>query len=197
MKNVSSDVFVHERALCESKDVGARTRVWAFAHVMAGARIGADCNVCAHAFVEDGVVVGDRVTIKNGVALWNGLRIGDDVFLGPYAVFTNDPRPRATVKKGPAELLPTVIERESTIGANATVFCGITIGRGAFIGAGAVVLRDVAPFALVVGNPARRIGWACSCGERLNEDLTCACGRCYRQSDASAGLEPMAQEGET
>jgi UDP-2-acetamido-3-amino-2,3-dideoxy-glucuronate N-acetyltransferase len=173
-------VFVHPLALCESDDIGPRTRVWAFAHVLPGARIGADCNVGDHAFVEGGAVVGSSVTIKNNVLLWDGVTVEDEVFLGPNAVFTNDLRPRAAVRKGREGWLPTLVRRGATIGANATVVCGITVGRWAMVGAGAVVAADVADHALVVGNPARQVGWACRCGERLPDDLECACGRAYQ-----------------
>jgi UDP-2-acetamido-3-amino-2,3-dideoxy-glucuronate N-acetyltransferase len=177
-------VFVHALALCESDDVGPRTRVWAFAHVLAGARIGADCNVGDHAFVEGGAVVGDGVTIKNGVLLWSGVTVEDDVFLGPGAVFTNDAGPRAPYPKGPAGWLPTLVRRGATVGANATVLPGLTIGRWAMVGAGAVVTADVPDHALVVGNPARRAGWACECGRVLPDGLACACGRSYRLTGA-------------
>jgi UDP-2-acetamido-3-amino-2,3-dideoxy-glucuronate N-acetyltransferase len=179
-------LFVHELALCESDDVGPRTRVWAFAHVLPGARIGADCNVGDHAFVEGGVVVGDSVTIKNGVMLWDGVTVEDEVFLGPNVVFTNDPRPRAAFKKGRAGWLPTLVRRGATIGANATVLCGVTVGRWAFVAAGGVVTADVPDHALVAGNPARQVGWACECGERLGETLACPCGRAYQP--AAGGL---------
>ena len=184
-------VFVHERALCESANVGPRTRVWAFAHVMAGATIGADCNVGDHAFVESGARLGDRVTVKNGVAVWDKVTIEDEVFLGPNAAFTNDLRPRAGFRKTSDAFLPTVIRRGATIGANATIMCGVTIGAAAFVGAGGVVLRDVPAHALVVGNPARQIGWVCSCGERLPASLTCGCGRGYRIVSPDAGLAPV------
>ena len=172
--------YVHGHALCESEDVGPRTRVWAFAHVMAGARVGADCNVGGGAFIETGAVVGDRVTIKNGVQIWDRVTIEDDVFLGPNATFSNDPDPRAAFKKRPEELLPTRVRRGATIGANATVLCGLTIGEQAFVGAGSVVTGDVIAHALVLGNPARRVGWICACGERLGPTLACGCGRRYR-----------------
>jgi UDP-2-acetamido-3-amino-2,3-dideoxy-glucuronate N-acetyltransferase len=186
---VSSDPapFVHPDGLCESDDVGPRTRVWAFAHILPGAVVGADCNICDHAFIETGARVGDRVTVKNAVLIWDRVTIDDDVFLGPNMVFTNDLMPRAGVKKGPGELLATHVRRGATIGANATIVCGVTVGEHAFVGAGAVVTRDVGPHALVVGNPARRIGWVCECGNRLDDTLECrGCGRAYR--DGHTGL---------
>ncbi len=182
-------LFVHERALCESDDVGDGTRVWAFAHIMDGARVGADCNVGEGAFIESGAVVGDRVTVKNHVLIWDGVTVEDDVFLGPGVVFTNDMDPRAEVKKSSLELTPTRVERGATIGANTTVVCGVTIGSYAFIGAGSVVIRDVPAHALVVGNPARQMGCACRCGLRLPEDLVCTCGRRYRSLGGTRGLE--------
>ena len=173
-------VFVHPAALCESDDVGPRTRVWAFAHVLSGARIGADANVGGHAFVEGGVVVGDRVTIKNGVLLFSGVTVEDEVFLGPGAVFTNDATPRAASRKGPAGWRATLVRRGATVGAGATVLSGLTIGRWAMVGAGAVVTGDVPAHALVVGNPARQAGWACRCGRTLPETLECpGCGRAW------------------
>jgi acetyltransferase-like isoleucine patch superfamily enzyme len=179
-------VFVHQLALCESDDVGPRTRVWAFAHVLAGARIGADCNVGDHAFVEGGAVVGDAVTIKNGVLLWSGVTVEDEVFLGPGAVFTNDASPRAPFPKGPAGWLPTLVRRGATVGAGATVLSGLTIGCWAMVGAGSVVTGDVPAHAVVVGNPARQAGWACRCGRTLPGDLACAgCGRAYRLAGGS------------
>jgi len=185
---VPDGVFVHERGLCESDRVGPGTRVWAFAHVMEGAVVGAECNVCDHAFVESGAIVGDRVVLKNAVLVWDGVTIQDDVFVGPNAVFTNDLDPRAAFKKDPADFLPTVVEDGASIGAQATIVCGVTIGRSAFVGAGAVVSADVAPHALVVGNPARRIGWVCECGLRLADPLTCTCGRSYVLDATGGGL---------
>ncbi len=148
-----ADHFAHPAALVESTRVGRGTRVWAFAHILPGAVIGEDCNICDHTFIEDDVVVGDRVTVKCGVQLWNGLRLEDDVFVGPNATFTNDPLPRSR------QYLPshpiTTVQRGASIGANATILPGLTIGRGAFVGAGAVVTRSVPANAVVVGNPAR------------------------------------------
>ena len=181
-------VFVHEKALCESSDIGPGTRVWAFAHVMAGARLGAGCNVGDHAFIEGGAVVGDRVTVKNNVLLWDGVVIEDYVFLGPNVVFTNDLTPRAGVRKQGEQLVPTLVRRGASIGANATIVCGVTIGAWAFAGAGSVVAADVPAHSLVFGNPARHRGWVCECGQRLPDTLACGCGRSYEHTNGTEGL---------
>lgn len=173
----TSTVFVHPDGRCESNDVGAGTRVWAFAHVLAGAVVGEGCNICDGAFVESGAVVGNGVTVKNQVMIFEGVTIEDEVFLGPGVIFTNDMNPRAFIKKHGDELLPTVVRRRATVGAGSVVVCGTTIGEYAFIGAGAVVTRDVPAHAFVVGSPGRVIGWACECGLRLSDDLKCSCGR--------------------
>lgn len=178
---MNGEIFIDDRGLCESQDVGAGTRVWAFAHVMSGAVVGKDCNICEGAFVEGGVTVGDRVTVKNGVLLFDGVTIGDDVFLGPGVVFTNDLNPRSGHRKDQDHFLATTVEGGTTIGANSTVVCGVSLGALSFIGAGAVVIADVPAHAFMVGNPARQIGWACKCGHRLNGDLECPeCGTSYR-----------------
>lgn len=177
--------FAHPQALVESEDIGRGTRIWAFAHVLPGARIGDNCNICDHAFIETGAVLGNNVTVKNGVAIWWGVTVEDNVFLGPNCVLTNDPNPRAYIKKSGPLLETTLIRANATVGANATILCGAAIGRYAFIGAGAVVLRAVPDFALMVGNPARQAGWMCSCARRLpipasaslNSSTTCPqCG---------------------
>ena len=152
-----ADFFRHPQSLCESTQIGAGTKIWAFAHVLPGARIGRDCNICDHVFIENDVIVGDRVTIKCGVQLWDGVRLADDVFVGPNASFTNDPFPRS--KRHLAEHCRTVIGPGASIGANATILPGITIGSRAMIGAGAVVTRSVPPNAVVVGNPAKIVGY--------------------------------------
>lgn len=145
--------FIHPHAICESASVGERTRIWAFAHVLPGARIGADCNICDGVFIENDVIVGDRVTVKCGVQLWDGVRLEDDVFVGPNATFTNDVFPRSRVYQGVVPL--TIVERGASIGANATILPGVTVGSLAMVGAGSVVTRDVPPEVLVLGNPAR------------------------------------------
>ncbi|HWM09627.1 MAG TPA: WxcM-like domain-containing protein [Solirubrobacteraceae bacterium] len=149
--------YAHPSALVETSDVGDETRIWAFAHVLPGARVGREANICDHVFVENDVVLGDRVTVKSGVQLWDGLRVEDDVFIGPNASFVNDAFPRS--KQYPSEFLRTTLRSGCSIGAGATILGGITIGPGAMVGAGAVVTRDVPPFAIVTGNPARIRGY--------------------------------------
>ncbi len=150
-------VYVHPQGLCESPNVGSGTRVWAFAHVLPRAVIGADCNICDHVFVENDVVIGDRVTVKCGVQLWDGVRLEDDVFVGPNATFTNDPMPRSKVY--PADFSKTIIRRGASIGANATILPGLTVGEGALVAAGSVVTRDVPARVLVRGSPARPVSF--------------------------------------
>lgn len=180
-----SDFFVHPDGRCESDEVGSGTRVWAFAHILKDARVGADCNVCDGAFIEGGVTVGDRVTIKNQVMLFEGVTIESDVFLGPGVIFTNDLNPRAFIKRHGAALLPTIVRQGATLGAGTVVVCGTEIGAYSFTGAGSVIARDVLPHAFVVGNPARQIGWACRCGARLPSTLKCSCGLAW-QSESGA-----------
>ena len=151
------DFFLHPDALCESPSIGARTRIWAFAHVLPGATIGADCNICDGVFIENDVKVGDRVTVKCGVQLWDGVEIEDDVFVGPNVTFTNDLFPRSG--KPPAVFSRTVVKKGASLGANSTILANLTIGECAMVGAGAVVTRAVPPNAIVVGNPARIVGY--------------------------------------
>jgi UDP-2-acetamido-3-amino-2,3-dideoxy-glucuronate N-acetyltransferase len=152
-----ANFFVHDKALCESELVGNGTRIWAFAHVLPKAQLGTDCNICDGVFVENDVIVGDRVTVKCGVQLWDGLRIEDDVFIGPNATFANDKFPRSKVY--PEKFLQTTLRQGCSIGANATILPGVEIGRGAMVGAGAVVTRSVPPNAIAVGNPAKIVGY--------------------------------------
>lgn len=147
--------FVHPLSACDSKMIGSGTRIWQFSRVMSEVVIGENCNICDFVLLESGVVVGNNVTVKSGVYLWSGVEIEDDVFIGPNATFTNDKFPRSGVRNKPKS--KTLLKKGSSIGANATVLPGITVGEGSMIGAGAVVTRDVQPFTLVVGNPARLV----------------------------------------
>jgi UDP-2-acetamido-3-amino-2,3-dideoxy-glucuronate N-acetyltransferase len=180
---------VHRLAMVESDAIGAGTRIWAYAHVMAGARVGRGCNLGEGVFVETGVTIGDEVTIKNGVAVYAGVSIANEAFLGPHCVFTNDLRPRSgRHKRSPDTFLPTFVGRGASIGANATIVCGHKLGEYAMVAAGAVVTKDVPPYVLVAGVPARPVGFVCACGESLPASLSCRCGLAY-QSDG-AGLRP-------
>ncbi|MDP1531510.1 MAG: WxcM-like domain-containing protein [Rhodoferax sp.] len=149
--------FIHALANVQSTTIGADTRIWQFVVVLAGAQIGQDSNICSHCLIENDVVIGDRVTVKSGVQLWDGLRVGDDVFIGPNASFANDRFPRS--KKTPEKFLQTMLETGASIGAGATILPGITIGSHAMVAAGAVVTRSVPPNAIVVGNPAKIVGY--------------------------------------
>lgn len=152
--DAAGEPFIHPRALVESANVGHRTRVWAFAHILPGATVGDDCNICDGVFIENDVVVGNRVTVKCGVQLWDGITLEDDVFVGPNATFTNDQFPRS---RQPFDVSRTLVRRGASIGANATILPGLVIGQNALVGAGSVVTRDVPAHAVVVGNPAHII----------------------------------------
>ena len=155
---LNEDYFKHSHALVESTLIGKNTRIWAFAHILPNAEIGEDCNICDHVFVENDVTIGNRVTVKCGVQLWDGTILEDDVFIGPNATFTNDSFPRS--RQYPSKFSSTLVQKGASIGANATILPGITIGMNAMVGAGAVVTRSVPPNAIVVGNPARIAGYA-------------------------------------
>lgn len=175
----------HESAFVDDgAEIGERTKIWHFCHVSTGARIGADCSLGQNVYVAATAVIGDRVRIQNNVSIYDGVVIEDDAFVGPSAVFTNVINPRSEVARK-SEYLPTRIGKGATIGANATIVCGTTLGRYAFVGAGAVVTNDVAAYGLVVGVPARQIGWMCACGVRLQPSAgtakCAACGRAYRE----------------
>jgi UDP-2-acetamido-3-amino-2,3-dideoxy-glucuronate N-acetyltransferase len=186
---IAKPAFVHPTAVVDDGAVvGAGSSIWHFCHVMAGARVGAGCVIGQNVMIASGVVVGARCKIQNNVSLYRGVVLEDEVFCGPSSVFTNVLTPRAFVERKD-EFLPTLVRRGATVGANATVICGTTIGAYAMVGAGAVVTRDVADYALVAGSPARRIGWVSRTGERLGEDLVCPrTGERFRETES--GLVP-------
>lgn len=178
-----ADVTIHASAIVDAgAQLGEGTRVWHWVHISAGARIGRGCSFGQGVFVGNDVVVGDNVKVQNQVSIYDAVTLEDDVFCGPSMVFTNVINPRSHVVRK-HEYRRTLVRRGATIGANATIVCGVTIGRFAFIGAGAVITKDVADHALMVGVPARRTGWMCQCGVKLGNDgaVTCpACGASYR-----------------
>jgi UDP-2-acetamido-3-amino-2,3-dideoxy-glucuronate N-acetyltransferase len=182
-----ADYFAHESSYVDAGcEIGEGTKIWHFTHVMAGARIGRRCNIGQNVVISPAVIIGDNVKIQNNVSVYTGVVLEDDVFCGPSMVFTNVVNPRSHVSRK-HEYRQTVVRRGATLGANSTVICGHTIGRYAFVGAGAVVTRDVPDYALVVGNPGRVTGWMCLCGVKLAtgarapESATCgACGLRYR-----------------
>ena len=202
---MDKNYFVHESSYVDEPcEIGEGTKIWHFSHVMSNSRIGRRCNIGQNVVVSPQVTIGDNVKIQNNVSVYTGVILEDDVFCGPSMVFTNVVNPRSHVSRKD-EYRTTLVKRGASIGANATVVCGHTIGRYAFIGAGAVVTRDIPDFALVTGNPARIAGWMCECGIKLplsrdtqkDEEATCAaCGSAYvkrggavseaAKSDASA-----------
>jgi len=183
-----ADFFQHEKALVHSKArIGRGTRIWAFTNIQEDAVIGEGCNICDGCFVETGAVVGNHVTLKNGVYVFKGVTIEDDVFCGAHTSFINDRFPRSH-RKDQWVLEQTRIKKGATIGSGCTLLCGLTIGEYAFIGAGSVVTRNVEPYMIVWGNPAKFQGFACRCGQKLPEELKCACGLAYRRTGESLAL---------
>jgi len=175
--------FKHERALVHpNAKIGEGSRIWANANILEGAIIGRHCNVCDGCFMERGAVIGDHVTLKNGVAVFDGVTLEDDVFVGAGVAFINDRNPRSN-RQDAWTLEKTLVQKGASIGANATIMCGITIGHYAIVGAGAVVTKNVPDHTIVVGNPAAQVGYACSCGQRLNDELKCSCDCSYQISD--------------
>ena len=184
-------VFIHESSYVDDgASIGDGSKVWHFCHIMPGAVIGERCNLGQNVVVMNGVRLGNNVKVQNNVSIYEGVELEDDVFCGPSMVFTNVMNPRSHVSRK-SEYRRTLVRRGATIGANATVVCGTTLGEYSFVGAGAVVNADVLPYALVVGVPARRIGWMCQCGERLPDggEGTCTvCGTSYER--AGDGIRP-------
>ena len=184
---MTDDYFVHPTATIDQPcRIGTGTRIWHYAHVMAGARIGSDCQLGQSVFVDRDAVIGDRCKLQNNVSVYKGVVLGDEVFCGPSMVFTNVINPRAFIDRK-QEFRATHVGRGVTLGANTTIVCGVTIGEYALIGAGAVVTRDVEPYALMLGVPARQTGWVCYCGtalpKRAGAVLVCRdCGRRYEEN---------------
>ncbi len=178
MKPLPKAIFVHPTSSVSEKAIlGAGTKIWQFCTILGGARLGSDCLLSQNVYVEGRAVIGDRVKIKNNVSVYDCVTIEDDVFVGPSAVFTNVINPRSFVSRK-EEFLPTLVRRGATLGANSTIVCGVTIGEYAFVGAGAVVTRDVPPYAIVLGVPAHRRGWVCRCGVTLPKGARTSCRSC-------------------
>ncbi|MEA4914534.1 MAG: acyltransferase [Christensenella sp.] len=173
--------YAHETCIIdEGCEIGGGTRIWCKAHIMSGVVIGEDCNIGENAFIESGVTVGNGVKIKNNVALYSGVVCEDDVFLGPSCVFTNVLTPRSFISRK-NEFRTTLVRRGATVGANATIVCGRTLGRYSMIGAGSVVTKDVPDYTLVIGNPAKFHAYVCKCGAKLNKDMVCTrCENSYK-----------------
>jgi acetyltransferase-like isoleucine patch superfamily enzyme len=159
-----AEFFVHPSAIVETTQIGAGSRIWAFVHILKDVKMGANCNICDHCFVENGVVIGDNVTVKSGIYIWEGVEMEDDVFLGPNVVFTNDLRPRSKHHKAAVK---TLVKKGASIGANSAILAGVTIGKYAMSGIGSVITKDVPDHALVYGNPATIMGWVDEMGEKL------------------------------
>ena len=187
---VATSAFIHETAIVEpGATVGDGARIWHHSHLRSGATVGARTSLGKNVYVDEGVVIGDGCKVQNNVSIFRGVRLEDEVFVGPSAVFTNDLYPRAAASEW--RVVPTLVRRGATIGANATIVCGVTIGVFAMVGAGAVVVGNVRPYELVVGNPARRRGWVCTCGHPTPSDVkagaTVVCSACGRS--IQPGLE--------
>ncbi len=194
-----ADYFVHESSYVdEGAVIGNGSKVWHFSHVMPGAVIGANCNLGQNVVVMPRTRIGNNVKVQNNVSIYEGVTLEDDVFCGPSCVFTNVMNPRSHVSRK-AEYRTTLVRRGATIGANATIICGVTLGQYAFIGAGAVITDDVPAYSLMVGVPARRIGWMCQCGVRLEvlggRAVCGACGSKYSETDGV--LSPIDHPGST
>ena len=176
--------FIHHTAeVSDGAKIGEGTKIWNQAQVREGVELGEDCIVSKNVYLDSNVKIGDRVKIQNNVNVYHGVTIEDDVFLGPSMTFTNDMFPRAF--NSDFEVSDTLVKKGASIGANSTIRCGITINEQAMIGCGSTVTKDVPAFALMVGNPARRIAWVCECGQKLNDDLCCpVCGKKYEKEDA-------------
>ena len=189
---MSADFFIHPSSFVdEGVKIGAGTNIWHFCHILNRTEIGAECNIGQNVTIGPGVTIGRGCKIQNNVSLYQGVTLEDEVFCGPSMVFTNVHNPRAAIRRM-AEARPTLVKRGASLGANCTIICGLTIGRYALVGAGAVVTRNVPDHALAYGNPAKIRGWVCGCGEKLRPDLCCpACAAGHEPCET--GLRKMAE----
>lgn len=177
---MNKEGYIHPQAIVESKNIGHGTNIWAFSHIQRDVKIGSNCNIGEGCFIENGVIVGNDVVIKNNISIWNGITIEDNVFLGPNVVLTNDLYPRAKIYHN--NIVKTIIKVGASIGANATIICGITIGQYSLIGAGSVITKDIPDYALYFGNPAEFKNWICICTKKIffeNDKYQCKCGKSY------------------
>jgi len=193
---MKKNFFAHETAVVDQPcEIGEGTKIWHFSHISAGAKIGRDCVIGQNCFVGGRAVIGDGVKLQNNVSVYDLVTLESGVFVGPSAVFTNDLNPRARFPKG-GKWIPTLVREGASVGANSTILCGITIGRCAMVGAGAVVARDVPDYAIVVGMPARVTGHMCECGEKMNFYAERArCRKCGRQYTIRDGIVTQVQAG--
>lgn len=179
------NIFIHPMAVIDDNvKIGEKTKIWHFSHILPGSKIGENCNIGQNVVIGPDVTIGNNCKVQNNISIYKGVTLEAGVFCGPSMVFTNVYNPRAEIRKMD-QVRPTLVKKGTTIGANATIVCGVTLGRYSFIGAGAVIIKDVPDNALVAGNPGKQIGWVCECGERLDGDMKCAvCGKSYRESDS-------------
>lgn len=187
MKN---NIKIHKSAIIETKNIGNRSSIWAFVHILKDVEIGEDVNICDHCFIENGVKIGNKVTIKCGVWLWDGVLVEDNVFIGPSVVFTNDLYPRS--KNVDYQNIKTVLMEGCSVGANSTILAGVNVGKHSMIGAGSVVTKDVGNYELVYGNPAKHQGYVCKCGSKLifdKKNSLCKCGLKYRFNSVNNIIE--------
>lgn len=177
--------FVHKSSFVDANvRIGEGTKIWYFSHIESGTSIGTNCNFGQNVYVGQNVKIGDSVKIQNNVSVYYGVELEDFVFCGPSVVFTNDLNPRAKYSKNQKLYLKTLVKEGASLGANSTIICGNTIGSNAFVGAGAIITKDVKNNAIVVGNPAKQIGWVCDCGVKLDKSLICSnCNRRYKLED--------------
>jgi acetyltransferase-like isoleucine patch superfamily enzyme len=185
----SHNSHIHPSSIVDSTNIGKDSKIWAFVHILKGAKIGSNANICDHCYIENEVVIGDNVTVKCGVWLWDGIVIENNVFIGPGVAFTNDLYPRS--KNTNYDQKKTLLREGCSIGANSTILAGVTIGRYAMIGAGSVVTKDVSDFELVYGNPAHHQGYVCKCGKKIslnNNICSCDCGCTFELSNGRLKL---------